>query len=149
MFHDNGRSSTESTRSAETCCGRTDQHINLRGRDIVKLGETTTGSPNSSEREGFVENEAILIFVFEFNLRVFEVSFVWLLLINDIGCTNLGKSAIEPSRSKIPSVMMNRRVSGARRFLVSLLTLSKTSSKLFMSLWSNQRMVLREIWSPF
>ena len=49
----------------------------------------------------------------------------------------------------MPSVMMNRRVSGARRFLLSLLMLSKTSSRLVMSLWSNQRMVLREIWRPF
>lgn len=68
MFDNDRRSSTETTRGAETGSDRSDQHINLRGRDIVKFGETTTGSSNSSEREGFVENETVLVLVFEFDL---------------------------------------------------------------------------------
>ena len=68
MLNDDRRSSTETTCRAETGSDGSDQHVNLRGRDIVKLGETATGSPNGSEREGFIENEAIFVFVFEFDL---------------------------------------------------------------------------------
>lgn len=68
MLDDNRRSSTETTCGAETRSNRSDQYVNFGGGDIVKLGETTAGSSDSSEREGFVENEAILVFVLEFNL---------------------------------------------------------------------------------
>ena len=36
--------------------------------DTVKLGETTTGSSNSSEGEGFVKDETAFVLVLEFDL---------------------------------------------------------------------------------
>ena len=68
MLNNDGRSSAETTRRTETGGDRSDQQINLGGRDIVKLGETTTGSSNSSERERFIENEAVLVLVLQFDL---------------------------------------------------------------------------------
>ena len=68
MLNDDRRSSTETTCRTEAGSDGPDQHVNLGGRDVVKLSEATTGSPNSSERECFVENEAVFIFVLEFNL---------------------------------------------------------------------------------
>ena len=68
MLDNDGRSSTETACGAETGSDRPDQHVNLGCWDIVKLGETTAGSSNSSEREGFVENETVLVLVLKFNL---------------------------------------------------------------------------------
>lgn len=68
MFDNDGGSSTETTRRAETGGDGSNQHIDLGGGDIIKLGETTTGTSNGSEREGFVENESILVFMLEFDL---------------------------------------------------------------------------------
>ena len=68
MLDDDRRSSTETTCGTETGGDGSDQHVNLGGRDIVKLGETTAGSSNCSEREGFIENETIFVLVFEFDL---------------------------------------------------------------------------------
>jgi hypothetical protein len=74
MLNNDGRSGTETTRCAETGGDRTDQHVNLGGRDIVKLGETSAGSSNSSERESLVEDEAVLVLVLEFDLRTVKLS---------------------------------------------------------------------------
>jgi len=68
MLDDDRRSGTETACRTETGGGGSDKHVNLRGRDIVKFGETTAGSSNCSEREGFIENETILVLVFEFDL---------------------------------------------------------------------------------
>lgn len=68
MLDDDRRSSTETACRTETSGGRSDKHVDLGSRDIVKFGETTAGSSNCSEREGFIENEAIFVFVFEFDL---------------------------------------------------------------------------------
>lgn len=144
MLNNDGRSSTETACGAETGSNRTDQHVNLGGGDIIKLGEAAAGPSNGSEGESFVEDETILVLALEFDLCAVKVSCQFVMW-NDVDLTNFGKSAMDPSRSKIPSVMINRRVNGARRFLLSLLMLSKTSSRLFISLWSNQRMMLREI----
>ena len=74
MFDNNGGPSTETACSAETGGDRTDQHVNLGGGDIVKLGEAATGSSNGSKGEGFIEDETVLVFSFEFNLSTDEVS---------------------------------------------------------------------------
>jgi hypothetical protein len=68
MLDYDGRSSTETTCRAETGGDGSDQHINFGSGDVVEFGKTTTGPSNSSEREGFIENEAVLVLVFEFNL---------------------------------------------------------------------------------
>ena len=68
MLDDNGRSGAEATCGAETGGDRSDQHIDLGSGDIVKLGETTTGSSNSPEREAFIENETVLVLVLELDL---------------------------------------------------------------------------------
>jgi hypothetical protein len=68
MLDDDRRSSAETTRGTETGGDGSDQHVNLGGGDIVKLGKATAGSPNCSKREGFIENETILVLVFEFDL---------------------------------------------------------------------------------
>ena len=68
MLDYNGRSSTETTCRAEAGGDGSDQHINFGGGDVVELGKTTTGPSNSSEREGFIKNEAVLVLVLEFNL---------------------------------------------------------------------------------
>jgi len=56
MLDDDRRSSTETTCGTETGGDGSDKHVNLGGRDIVKLGETTASSSDRSEREGFIEN---------------------------------------------------------------------------------------------
>ena len=76
MLDDNRGSGTEAARGAEAGGDRSDQHIDLGSRDVVKLGETTTSSSNGSEREGFVENEAVLVLVFEFDLWYSSGQFV-------------------------------------------------------------------------
>lgn len=68
MLDYDGRSSAETTCSAETRSHGTDQHVNLRGRDIVQLGETTAGPSNGPEREGFVKYQTVLVFALEFDL---------------------------------------------------------------------------------
>ena len=68
MFDDDRRSGTETTCGTETGGDGSDKHVDLGGGDIVKFGETTASSSNCSEREGFVENETILVLVFEFDL---------------------------------------------------------------------------------
>ena len=68
MLDNDSRSSTETTRGAKTCSGGSDQHVHFGGRDIIKLGESTASSSNGSKREGFVENEAILVLVLELYL---------------------------------------------------------------------------------
>ena len=73
MFDNHGRSSTEATCSAETGSSRTNQHVDLGGRDIVKLGETTTGSSDGSEREGFVEDKTVFVFALEFDLSTLKL----------------------------------------------------------------------------
>ena len=70
MLDNNGGSGTEATCGAEASGDGSDQHIDLGGGNIVKLGETTTSSSNSSERECFVENETVLVLVLEFDLWI-------------------------------------------------------------------------------
>ena len=69
MLDNDRRSSTETTCGAETGGDRTDQHVNLGGGDVVKLGEATASSSNGSERECFVEDETVLVFVLELDLH--------------------------------------------------------------------------------
>ena len=56
MLDDDRRSSTETTCGTETGGDGSNQHVNFGSRDVVKLGETAAGSPDRSEREGFIEN---------------------------------------------------------------------------------------------
>lgn len=69
MLDNNLGTSTETTRGAKAVSDGTDEHVNLRGGDIVKLSQTTAGPSNGAKGEALVEDQTELVLLLQFNLK--------------------------------------------------------------------------------
>ena len=58
----------EAAGRAEADGDAADNHIDLAGGDVVKLGKAATGATDSAEGVGLVEDEPVLVLVLELNL---------------------------------------------------------------------------------
>jgi hypothetical protein len=70
---------------------------------IVQFGESMSGSTDSSERKGLIEDHTELVLIFYFNLQgsLYRHWEMW----GFDPRTSLGKSTMAPSFSKMPSVI--------------------------------------------
>jgi len=60
----------KSTTGTERSCERANDHVDLRGIDVLGFGQTTAGSPKNSEGPGLVEHKAELVAEFKLDLEV-------------------------------------------------------------------------------
>ena len=69
MLDDVRRAGAESSASAQRSSEGANEHIDLRGIDILGFCETTAGSTHNTEGPGFVKHEAEFVSEFELNLH--------------------------------------------------------------------------------
>lgn len=146
MMNDLLRTSAETTTSDEGSRKRTDNHVDLRGIDVLVLCKTATVSAKDTEGPSLVENQAELVLEFQFNLETNSQLSRKRTQGETQELTRVGRSLMSPRASKRPSVMMKRLVKGF--FFCSSTTLARTRARSSISLCSYHRTMLREIWIP-
>ena len=60
--------STEPARTSETICEGANEHVHLRGRDVIEFCETATCTTYRAEGKGFVEDKTVFVFELELDL---------------------------------------------------------------------------------